>query len=578
MRKTNIFLALFTLASSCALPMTAISISRNVVKEAAMTGKVSDVLKERFSKKEKPLSRITPATDVITEVKGQETLYYKYCVGTYGFYDDAFFYDGDFATTVTRADNGDVYFYNILCLADYPTYVKGEMNDDVITISLPQTVYFDESTGECVNLVIVKAHDFIDESGREALEYLPDYSIESVTYNVNDAGELELVCPGDPYNGDKLPDYAIGYVYQDNDEWLGFCDFVQKLTPFDGSITTIPEGVETEEYTFLYADYGKTVLVAFDDDMLYVKGMNPNIPEGTFCAKIIDNKAYVDQNIIMGIYDNCFMYTKCVYDNPDYDWEIDNGPEFIFAPEDVKYVFDISPDRNIISSADKDMYLCLNGSIDRLYYLAAYRDFEFFRQASFAGVPANPYEPYWYSEFSSRGSASFFFWVPSRSTEDNLLDVNSLYYRIYVDGEIKVFQQEENPSGRPVYYYPGLEEPTTLIPYEFTNWQDIYVYADTSRRMVDVYTRGLSTIGVQSVYIYDGVTTVSDILSYNISTGQSEYITEEEAGVSSITHAPIVKGVYNLQGIKLLDEISSAALETLPKGIYVIDGRKVTIR
>lgn len=518
-------------------------------------------------------------TPVITNPEGEEVLYNKTSVGTFGFYEEAFFYEGEFATTVKWGSDNDVYFYNILSRADYPSYVKGTREGDVITVELPQTIYYNDDYRYGINLVVVKAHDYVDESGREALEYLPDPSITSVTYNLDEDGTLTLVCPGDPYNGESLPDYAIGYVYTDTNEWLGFSDFLQTLVPFDGNIVTVPEGAELIEYTFIYADLGRTVQVAVDGDKLYVKGINPNFPEGVFVAEIEGDKAYVSQNQIMGIYENCFMYTKCVYDNPDYDYYDDYSLEYLFYPEDEKFEFELSEDFKVIQSTSDEMYLCLNGSATRLYYLAAYRNFRFFYQDSYAGVPENPYEPYWYDEFFMGGTGMFFFYVPDQSVEATLLDTSCLYYRIYVDGEIMVFVTEENTTGsRPRYFYPGFDEPTTLVPYDFTNWQDVYLYADTARRMVEFYDPEIVEVGVQLVYDYEGTETVSDILIYETISGTYTYLHPDDSGIESLQASPARVGVYNLQGVKLLDNDSSEALSTLSEGLYIVNGKKVYLK
>lgn len=512
----------------------------------------------------------------ITEVEGKEVLYNKNSTGTYGFYEEAFFYQGEFASKVVWDDSDGVYFYNILSLANYPTYVEGRKNGNEISVSLPQCVYFNSEYNYGINLAAVKIHDYIDEFGREAVEYLYDPTITSFTYTVEESGKLTMNIPGKPFDGEELPDYAIGLIYTDTKEWLGYSDFYQEMLPFEGEITRVPEGVSMREYTFVYAGHGILVEVGFDEDTLYIRGLNPNFPDGTISAKINGTSATIVQNEIMGIYENCFMYTKCVYDNPDFDYMDDESEEFLFAPEDVVYELEISDDGNTITSKDGEMYLCLNGASNRLYYLAAYRGIRLHFQESFAGTPKIPTEPYWYDEFAMGGDGTFFFNIFDVSEEGTLLKTNCLYYRIYEDGEIKTFMQEKNNNGyRPNYYYPGIAAPTTLIPYEFMNWQDIYNYADTPRRMVAFYNPAISTVGVQTVYNYEGTTSCSDILSYDIASGMSSII---PSGIKGVTMSHLLKGIYNLQGVKLMDSVTPENINSLPKGIYVIDGKKVMVK
>lgn len=523
--------------------------------------------------------RANAAGRPIENAEGREVLYDKESVGTYGFYEEAFFYEGNFASKVIWDEaSGKVYFYNILSLANYPSYIEGTLSGNEIEVSLPQSVFYNEEYRYGINLVAMKIHDYKDAWGRDAVEYLPDSSISSFKYLVEDDGTLRLQIPGEQYNGDDMPDYVIGLVYSDNNEWLGYSDFMQVMVPFEGKITAVPDNVEMREYTFIYDNYGIMVEVGYDKDTLYIRGLNPNFPDGTISAAIVGNKAYIKQNEVMGIYDNCFMFTKCVYENPDYDIFDDYSPEYIFAPEDAQYVLIISDDGDTITSEDDSMYLCLNGAKDRLYYLGAYRNFKLHYQSSFAGTPLPPYEPYWYQEFATGGVGSFYFYIPDQGKEDILLKTSCLYYRIYVDRELMTFQQEVNETGRPFrYYYYGFEEPTTLIPYDFMNWQDVYVYADTPRRRVDIYDPKVESLGVQTVYIYEGVTTVSDILIYDLTSGRITLEPADSAGVDTIVEESKASGVYNLQGVKVLDECDRDKISSLPSGFYIINGRKVAL-
>lgn len=77
--------------------------------------------------------------------------------------------------------------------------------------------------------------------------------------------------------------------------------------------------------------------------------------------------------------------------------------------------------------------------------------------------------------------------------------------------------------------YTGLEGIVTDIPYTFRNGNDLYHYGSSTKREVGIYIEGMETLGVQSVYKYDGTTTYSDTLTLNIETGQTEV-----AGIDSV--------------------------------------------
>lgn len=527
------------------------------------------------------------AQNVITEAPdGIAKLYNKNCIGTYTTLGTTEYYkDNNVATSIVWTEGEEAYLYNILNLAEYNTYVKGLVNGNVITVQLPQTVYYDSSEGTDVLLMGVKAEDYIDDWGREGVRYIADPSIRYVTYTIAEDGTLNLVCPGEPFDGEYLPDYGIGYVYSNSLKWTGYCDFVQELTPMDGNIVEMPEGVETAEYSLIYDDYGNKATVAIEGDKMFIKGLNPNVPDGVFYARIEDGYAYVPQNQIIGIFSNCFIYTKCVYPNPDYDYEDEYSPEVIFAPEDAEYCFKVENDGKILRSAENNgMLFALNGSLDRVYTLCIYEDFTLQFQDSYAGIPENPRDLYWYDEFADRGFSSFFFSI-SNISDGNLLENDDMYYIIYVNGKAEIFQESENTTGHLSMKYRGLNKPTIRIPYMFTNWGDINVFTDTSRRLVCLYRNDVETIGVQAIYEYEGSTTFSDIVTLNLLTNRvstapgnnpPENPSDSEGSINKLDsdHNGLYK-VYNLQGIKLMEAKDKSALNSLPAGLYIVNGKKV---
>lgn len=61
--------------------------------------------------------------------------------------------------------------------------------------------------------------------------------------------------------------------------------------------------------------------------------------------------------------------------------------------------------------------------------------------------------------------------------------------------------------------------------------------------------------------------------NHTVTISTSSSITGIDAGRSTDNNA-----VYNLMGVKVLDNASAADLELLPTGIYVVNGQKMVIR
>lgn len=168
----------------------------------------------------------------------------------------------------------------------------------------------------------------------------------------------------------------------------------------DEEIITWPETLMPQVYTFItetqYGDrYAFEVNVGIDDnDFMYIQGLYPDFPEGVFKAKIDGNIAEVSQNQFLGNYGSREVYTKCLVDNPDYDWDDWQSPLYILAPEDVTYKLSIDSERNVIASEDEGIYFCFNTSLDSFKSLKVWTDIELHKHVTYAGTPSNPYEPY----------------------------------------------------------------------------------------------------------------------------------------------------------------------------------------
>ena len=515
---------------------------------------------------------------IISSPKGRETLYTKKCFGTLHLLGTSFDYsEEEFAEVVVWGDNSDVYIWNPLSLSDYGNYIRGRVDGDKITVSVPQPIYFDMNRDCFVNLVVMKAYEYIDDWGRTALAYIYDPSIDSFTYDIAADGTLTLNLPENNAIFDEyLGDYAIGYIYADDNSWTEYADCIQIISPLEGEIVRVPENLDSVTYSLVWSSYGNTCEVAMTGNDIYVKGMNPNLPNGVFKIRREDEKGYIAQNQIMGIFSNYFIYTKYGIPNPDWDIYDPDSPEYIFT--DGEYEVQIIDDGRSIESPGNDKALIFNGSPARYYSLCDYYGFRLQYQESFAGDPRLPSNIWWYDEFETGGAGQFFFVISNISEEGNLLDNDSLYYMIYIDGEPMVFSEQENIwTSYPPVVYRGLAEPTTMIPYMFDNGADISVITDDTRRIVDIYNPEFITIGVQAYYIYDNETRWTDIPTYN--RRNNRYTTEpgSNAGVSFETVPDGKIRVYNIQGLPVMETDNISDIHNLPKGLYIINGKKVML-
>ena len=498
--------------------------------------------------------------DVIYEAAGVSRLYSKEAMG-YTVDDDDLgqYYDEDAPGNIVWGADGAVYFYNILSAYPTESYVIGELDENTIEVPMGQLVMWIDDDPDYepygVGLGVFKA-EFV---GGKGTGYNLDLSFESVTYTVGDDGTLTLNIPGWEYDDSSWPQYAIGYYYSDNLQWTGLLDFYQIWTPSDVELTTMPEGVEPEAYLYIDEDYqqGRLLNVAFDDEYLYIQGLCNLLPNGVIRAMIDGNQAYISQNQIIGIYEGLdYIYTKCIYKNYDED-----DMEYPFAPDDICYILEIDRERSSIKSAEQEYLFCLNYYTDEYEPLMVYSEISLLPGTFGVGCPANPFRlDYVDMLVPWFGYTYIGFTMPNITVDKELLNEENLYFRIYVNGEAKVFEEGMglNLIDEEVLMYPGVEEPTELISCTFFNGVDIE--AAEGKVIVGFYEEGIDTIGVQSVYLDNtGEETIeycSHIMNYDIETGE---VTD---GVKSITMSDIVSIEYfDLGGRKVAKP---------EKGVYVM--------
>lgn len=521
--------------------------------------------------KEAGATDILEITPLTLNPQGQTAYYFKDCTGIYPYAteDGIAFYrytDTNDAAKFVWGDDGNVYIYDILQTEDPYNedgrttvgYTKGTMvNENEIVISFPQTVMTYDSfyfEGYIYYNICVLKETEDDEGG---IWYEPVTDITSVTLTREPGSDnwvLQI-----PYNDGDV--YGLGYFQQTDEDavvslyaWGEYVDFTQSYKPLDAPMAEIPAGVEPEQWQIIDGLNGWETYVAFDGDDIYIKGFSSSYPELTLKAtKNGDGTASIPFNQYVGIdpYNVRFMLTRYAYVDPSNDQQI------ILAPEDTEFVLKVDETNKRITCADPELYLviCTAPSTGLQRMVIGFIDFIIQYQESYAGTPANPMTLFWSwndEEFDSLGYFSFFFEIPILSTKGTVLDMDYLYYRIYQDGQLLTFNYNDPFPG----CYWGTED-TTLIPFLFSNGFDIYAYWQYfNLREIGIYDYP-ETMGVQTVYEYEGVTTESDLLTLNIATGE----VTGDSGVSSVTDASVVsEEYYDLTGRKVLNP---------DKGIFV---------
>lgn len=496
-----------------------------------------------------------PITPIITKPEGETLLYNKTSFGTFVMGNSLYMYTEDFPAEVTWGKDGDVYFKNLVSVFPDDYYLKGKLEGNTITMPCNQTIEYIEEDDYGINFGVFKTEISV-ENGVEMIdfEYAPE--IENISFTVEEDGSMKMVLPGQPFDGENVPEYIVGFYYTDDYSFLGYSDFFQEYTKLALQQVRIPEGADVKQYVYIDDyNYASIVDVAFVGDDLYIRGLSSMLPEGTIKAKVDGNKAFVAQDQYLGVYyDMYYIFTKVLYANPDYDEENpDSGDPVIFAPSDAAFELNIDSDGKTIYADREDVYLSFHcDAEDFLNSLGFFDVFTLTYQESFAGIPANPVSLEYHTEWASQqGFNDFFFTLSNFSTEGTLLDVEKLYYKVFVNGEPMAFREheQENLLDQDVTVYSGVPVEVELLPYLFNNNEDIFKFSDNAFD-IGIYREDVETIGVQAVYYLDDIFTYSDIVTLNVETGE---VTTESSTVSSLEDDGNVVSTeyYTLDGRKV---------------------------
>ncbi|MCH5234723.1 MAG: hypothetical protein J1E16_05465 [Muribaculaceae bacterium] len=478
--------------------------------------------------------------EVIFDAEGTPVYYNLDVVG--GMYGEPFEYEGSVATIVYGEDD-DVYFYDLIADAGFGTFAKGVKSEGKITVELPQMAYYYENYGYGFLMTLLE----VDANGDATMV---EGNAEFVVY---DDGDIVMDLPQDG-------DYALGLVFTDDLSDAGLYYTSMVYSPLDEEVAVIPEGVETEIYYFNDGIYGHPVQVAFDNEYLYMQGLEYLLPPFSVVkADLNGNQAIIHQNEFVGVYYSYLNYTKAV--------ELTSAG-YQLLDESAVITLDIDSANKVITYAEGSPLLCINADMEVLFELSIYDEFDLKVQNSFAGVPLNPFALDYTDDYLDySGYYSFLFTIPNVSTDGNVLSSEDLFYRVFIDGDLYEFEEEyDDDLGYNIYdgFGQGSE-----VPFIFDNGNDFYSWSGADRE-VGIYIDGISTIGIQSVYKYNGKVTESDIVTLNLETGEetvtpaavdqlfnSENINVKYYDLSGRQISHPEKGLYIMRGINSKGEVSA---------------------
>lgn len=446
-------------------------------------------------------AKINTAEDVIYSADGEKHDMTLTASGTYVFMQSLEYYrDQEFSSNVVYGDNNEVYILNIIPGFASDTYVKGVKDGDKIVVDFPQTVLWSEEYQDGANIRML---DFVfdEAAGDETL--VPS---ESTSLVLSVASDGSMVAEG------LSETHVMALTYCSDDVWAGYSVSSLSLAPYEKKPVTVPSDIEVSKDFWTYkcesVGYGWSVSFAQGGEEVYFQGLSEVMPDAWVKATVeygdTEAHVFIDQNQLVGTFDGSFVYTKCA-EIVTFEMFGNVYESYELLPDDYRLELVWDYEEETMKVKDPSVALLFNIAEDDVDYIDEMYDFALIAGDSFEGTPLDPTDLEFEDVMEFEGFSVFGFNLPAFSTEGDVLKTSSLSYIVYVDGEEWTFDADEY----------GLQESMDMIPWDL-NSEYIMRNNYSCKHTVLLFLEGISSLGVQSVYVYDGVETRSEVVTLDL--------------------------------------------------------------
>lgn len=430
--------------------------------------------------------------------------------------------------------------------------ITGTISDDKVTFTLPQVVrtVTIEEEGKDVTYNIVVAAFSEQKVDDEYVTWLADKN-QTVIFNLEADGSLKAA--------DTSLMIGVGIdMGEDGLQWTGFGDVDIAMKPMTARPVELPADISVENYVVRSFDSPFIARVGFDGDDVYMQGLISSLPDGWIKGKLADGKVTFANGQYLGIAQtfNTFRnYAYCVVTTKDYDSDFNE----VYAPVEPEFEVTYDADDKSFSFASNQV-VCMNIDPEELSFRSSME----FVSLEYRGMfePTTPPDPqidYFDAYDPDSGYGEIDFTMPDEGADGKVLDFNSYYYNLIVDGEV----YEVTPA-----VYPAVTEAMTDIPYTFSDNNDIYAYSE-GYHILYFRIPEYRTIALQSVYTIDGVTNRSAV----VLAGESA-LTDKVADLS-----PVVSEEYfDLSGRAVSSRSTGLLIRRVTRADGSVETSKTVVR
>ena len=457
---------------------------------------------------------------------------------------------------VISDDGQTMWIKDILAGVSTGAWVRGELenNGTLLVVNLDQTIYEgyyeDENTGEMIpyEVKLCWGSTSVDEN---YIYFDFDERTTEVEFSIEGDVLTMLFSDGvtnvDPNEDASYVATGLTCYYTDNNSWAGFLDWNTTFT--NNGPVVVPE-IITEQPEGELVSYKRAGNTMFLESFLFWNFITVGEQRGYLNVVYApDGKTVYLQNLLNGYDSAITSWVKGELDEEGLIHVASGQPIYFdeanmatlrlmmgFAEGTVDYsdfTYTEPSDDEILLKVEDNVITLLNSDADiaegdeTTYYvsgLAAFWDIQdtflgsidwhsqFTHIVAVPAVPANPENVSWYDGQNEDGWSELDFNINPVDVDGNPLDEKCLYYRIYTDNdELFTFDAE-------TYDYTfenlGFTEDMTLMPYT-ANFYDlqpvdgqVYFYRTNYNDNPFFSER----IGIQTVYIVDGIENASEIV------------------------------------------------------------------
>lgn len=443
---------------------------------------------------------------------------------------------------VVEGTDGCIYIYNLFNYDTFKSWVKATRGEGDTIVIKRQLVHTNpQSSGTTELLYVAKYKTWLQPELDEKTGQMRNRVMwEQTEDDIKMLYRNGVVSTIDDYNrgadGSMAP-YAIGCSYYSSGAFYKdlFIWWNVNIQPLNQELVTPGDYTHADRYQMTFKQLGEDYIQYIDavtvGDDIYLKlvkevdgwvkgtvnGHQLIIPTGQYLGHydIVTSDNYGRHYHMFGHVGTAEIYidkkTKQQYDSLQMADQI---------------VLDYDPVTRSISSPAGE-YVSIDAAQYKTYYLTYFKSPQFTLAPDEVVIPQAPTFLTYQNLMKDFGSCNFGFMLPLYDTNGNSLDPGRLYFNIFVDGDTTPFEltSDDYQVDAPIVDIPYDAEINSLNGTQWVGYMDVWNHKVHTMRFG---FEPAKSVGVRSIYKSGGATCYSQILWYDIATGQVSYAESPE--------------------------------------------------